>query len=217
ERGGQSVGRWAELITAANGWLQEEKDRKRKIQLSLRLGKWYGEDLGRPTDATAYYQAVLEIDPQNTRVMRQMAAIERLSGNYAKAGQMLNKALEVAVQNDDRKAILGDLGELLFRHMEQPDQAIPYYKRALEVDGGYMPALSALERIYEDKGQIQELVEFLTQKAGASERSEDAIKQEHRLGVLREQRLNDPGGAAKAYREVLEFDDAQINTLRGLE
>ncbi len=217
ERICQSTGRWGELITAANGWLQEEQDRKRKIQLSLRLGKWYGEDLGRPTDAMAYYQAVLEIDPQNTRVMRQMAAIERLAGNYPKAGQMLNKALEVAVQNDDRKSILGDLGDLLNRHMEQPDQAIPYYKRALEVDGGYMPALSALERIYEDKGQIQELVSILTQKAGAIERPEDAIKQKLRLGTLLEERLGDASGAAKAYREALEFDDSEIHALRGLE
>ncbi len=217
ERICQSTGRWGELITAANGWLQEEQDRKRKIQLSLRLGKWYGEDLGRPIDAMAYYQAVLEIDQQNTRVMRQMAAIERLAGNYPKAGQMLNKALEVAVQNDDRKSILGDLGDLLHRHMEQPDQAIPYYKRALEVDGGYMPALSALERIYEDKGQIQELVEILTQKAGAIERPEDAIKQKLRLGTLLEERMNDASGAAKAYREALEFDDSELQALRGLE
>ena len=217
ERICQSTGRWAELITAANGWLQEEKDRKRKIQLSLRLGKWYGEDLGRPTDATAYYQAVLEIDPQNTRVMRQMAAIERLAGNYPKAGQMLNKALEVAVHNDDRKAILGDIGDLLYRHMEQSDQAIPYYKRALEVDGGYMPALSALERIYEEKGQIQELVEILTQKAGAIERPEDAIKQKLRLGTLLEERLKDPAGAARAYRDALGYDDSELQALRGLE
>ncbi len=213
----QSVNRWGELITAANGWLQEEKDRKRKIQLSLRLGKWYGEDLGRPSDATAYYQAVLEIDPQNTRVMRQMAAIERLGGNYAKAGQMLKKAEEVAVANDDRKAILGDLGDLLFRHMDQPDQAIPYYKRALEVDGGYMPALTSLERIYEDKGQIQELVEVLTQKAGSIDRPEDAIRQKLRLGQLLEERLKDSERAATAYREALEFDDSELDALRGLE
>src|SRR5690606_27969254 len=57
----------------------------------------------------------------------------------------------------------------------------------------------------------------LSQKAGAIERPEDAIKQKLRLGELREQRLNDAEGAAKAYREVLEFDDSQLNALRGLE
>lgn len=217
EKISQSTGRWSELITSSNTWLKEEQDRKKKIQLALRLGKWYGEDLGRPTDAQAYYGMVLEIDPNNTRVMRQMAAIERLSGNYPKAGQMLNKALEVAVSNDDRKVILGDLGELLHRHMDQPDQAIPYYKRALEVDGGYMPALVALERIYEDRGQIQELIEILTKKAGAIERPEDAIKQKLRLGELLEERMKDPEGAAKAYREALAFDDMALDALRGLE
>ncbi len=217
ERICKSVNRWSELITSANAWLQEEQDRKRKIQLSLRLGKWYGEDLGRPSDATAYYQMVLEIDPQNTRVMRQMAAIERLGGNYAKAGQMLNKALEVAVANDDRKAIQCDLGDLLNQHMGDPDQAIPYYKRALEVDGGYMPALAALERIYEDKGQIQELVDILTTKSGAVERPQDAIKQKLRLGELLEEKLHDAAGAARAFTEVLELDDRNLPGLKGLQ
>lgn len=217
ERMSQATERWGELITAANGWLQDEEDRKRKIQLSLRLGKWYGEDLGRPTDAMAYYQMVLELDRQNTRVMRQMAAIERLAGNYPKAGQMLNKALEAAVANDDRKAILADIGELLHRHMDQADQAIPYYRRALEVDGLYLPALNALEQIYEARGQIQELVKVLTKKADAIDRPDEAIRQKLRLGDLLENQLKDNDGASKAYREALKLDDADLSALKGLE
>ncbi|HXS15790.1 MAG TPA: tetratricopeptide repeat protein, partial [Polyangiaceae bacterium] len=217
ERMCQATERWGELITSANGWLQAEQDRKRKIQLSLRLGKWYGEDLGRPSDAMAYYQVVLEIDPQNTRVMRQMAAIERLAGNYAKAGQMLNKALEVAVANDDRKAILADLGELLHRNMDQADQAIPYYKRALDVDALYLPALNALEQIYDQRGQVQELVKVLTKKADAIDRPDEAIRQKLRLGDLLENQLKDDEGATKAYREALQINDADLSALKGLE
>jgi len=213
----QSTGRWGELLTTANTWLKDEKDRKTKIQLSLRLGKWYGEDLGRPSDAMAYYHVVLEIDPNNTRVMRQMAAIERLAGNYSKAGQMLNKALEVAVANEDRKVILGDLGEILFRNLDQVDQAIGYYKRALDVDDGYMPALVALERIYDDRNQVPELVAVLTKKSRALDRPEDAVPEKLRLGELLENRLSDLSGATKAYREALDLDDSNITALRGLE
>lgn len=213
----QSVNRWSELITLANGWLQEEQDRRRKIQLSLRLGKWYGEDLGRPTDAMSYYQMVLEIDPQNTRVMRQMAAIKRLSGDYAKTGQMLNKALEAAVANDDRKAIQCDLGDLLNVHMNDSDQAIPYYKRSLEIDSGYMPALNALEKIYEIKDDVQGLVDVLRKKSAAIDNPPESIKQRQRLGELLEGRLNDPAGAAGAYNEVLAIDEADLPALRGLQ
>ncbi|HSC86117.1 MAG TPA: tetratricopeptide repeat protein, partial [Polyangiaceae bacterium] len=217
EKVAQSTNRWSELLTTANAWLHEEQDRKRKIQLLLLLGRWYGENLGMSNYAAPYYQQVLQIDPQNVRVMRQMAAIERLAGNYQKVGQMLNKALEVAVTSEDRKTILSDLGDVLYRNLEQPDQAIPYYKRALEVDGGYLPALGALERIYEDKGQIPDLVEILTKKAGAIDRPEDAVRQRLRLGALLEERMNDAAGAAKAYREVIDIDPENLAGLRGLE
>src|SRR5690606_21436599 len=149
--------------------------------------------------AQPYYQQVLLIDPQNVRVMRQMAAIERLAGHYPKASQMLTKALDAAVSNDDRKLILTDLGDIIYRNLDQADQAIPYYRRALEVDGAHRPALDALERIYEDRGQIHDLVEILAQKAGSIDNPEETVRQKLRLGSLLEDRLEDAAGAAKAY------------------
>jgi tetratricopeptide (TPR) repeat protein len=217
ERIAQVTGRWGELINSANAWLTEETEPKKLIQLGLRLGKWYGEDLGRPEYAMPYYQKVLEMDPQNTRVMRQMAAIDRLAGNYQKAGAILNKALEVAVVNEDRKAILVDLGDILYRNLDQPDQATPYYKRALEVDPNYLPALAALERIYEDKGQTQELVDVLTRKVTGIEDAAQGIKERLRLAELLEQNLRDAQGAANIYRQVLEIDSGSLPALRGLE
>lgn len=217
ERLAHATNRWNELLATANAWLQEENERRPRIQLCLRLGKWYGEDLGMSNYAQPYYQQVLLIDPQNVRVMRQMAAIERLAGHYPKASQMLTKALDAAVSNDDRKLILTDLGDIIYRNLDQPDQAIPYYRRALEVDGAHRPALDALERIYEDRGQIHDLVEILAQKAGSLERPEETVRQKLRLGSLLEDRLGDASGAAKAYRDALHVDPESIAALRGLE
>ncbi len=217
ERMAQVTNRWGELISTANAWVAEEEDGKKIIQLSLRLGKWYGEDLGRSEYAMPYYQKVLEMDPQNTRVMRQMAAIERLQGNYQKVGAMLNKALEVAVVNEDRKAILVDLGDVLYRNMEQVDQALPYYKRALDVDPHFLPALSALERIYEDKGQTQELADVLKKKVASVGDSEQGLREKLRLGELLEKNLKDAQGASQVYRDVLASDSRSIQALRGLE
>lgn len=217
ERLAHATNRWNELLATANAWLQDEQERRPRIQLCLRLGKWYGEDLGMSNYAQPYYQQVLLIDPQNVRVMRQMAAIERLAGHYPKANQMLTKALDAAVSNDDRKLILTDLGDVIYRNLDQPDQAIQYYRRALEVDGTHRPALDALERIYEDRGQIQDLVDILAQKVGSGERPEEIVRQKLRLGSLLEERLGDPSGAARAYREALQVDAESIAALRGLE
>ncbi len=167
ERMAQATGRWGELINTANAWLQEQTDSRPKIQLCLRLGKWYGEDLGHPEYAQPYYAQIMQMDPNNVQVLRQMAAIHRMGAQWQKMGETLTRALDVAVANEDRKAILVDLGELLDKHMSQTDQGISFYKRALEVDSLFLPALEALERIYDERSNHSELVEILGSKVQA--------------------------------------------------
>jgi tetratricopeptide (TPR) repeat protein len=217
ERMAQGTGRWSELINTANSWLQEQQDGKKRIQLCLRLGKWYGEDLGHPEYAQPYYQQIMSLDPNNVQVLRQMAAIHRLGAQWQKVGETLQRALDVAIANEDRKIILVDLGELLEKNMGQPDQGIAYYKRALEVDSFYLPALTALERIYEERQSYPELVGILASKVQALSDSEQIAATKLRMAGLYEQSLNDFERAGKVYREVLELDAGNVTALRGLE
>ena len=217
ERMAQATGRWGELINTANAWLPEQTDNKQKIRLCLRLGKWYGEDLGHPEYAQPYYQQIMALDPNNVQVLRQMAAIHRMSAQWQKVGETLTRALDVAVANEDRKAILVDLGELLFKNMGQPDQGIAFYKRSLEVDPYYVPALTALERIYEERSNHNDLVEILTAKVKALSEPDQVASTKLRMAGLYETTLGDFERAGKVYREVLEIDGGNLVALRGLE
>ncbi|MDX2051129.1 MAG: tetratricopeptide repeat protein [Polyangiaceae bacterium] len=217
ERMAQATGRWGELINTANAWLPEQTETKKKIRLCLRLGKWYGEDLGHPEYAQPYYQQIMALDPNNVQVMRQMAAIHRMSGNWQKVGEMLTAALDVAVASDDRKAILVDLGELLEKHMGQVDQGIPYYKRALEVDPHFLPALEALERLYSERGDNHELVQVLAAKVGSLTEPRAVVRDKLRMAEIYETSLRDSERAAGVYREIVELDGRNLQALRGLE
>lgn len=217
EKMAAGTGRWGELINTANAWLKDETDNEKKIQLCLRLGKWYGEDLGHPEYAQPYYAQVMQLDPNNVQVMRQMAAIYRLGAQWQKMGETLTRALDVAVANDDKKVILCDLGELLEKHMSQADQGITFYRRALEVDPLFLPALEALERIYDERANHADLVQILTSKVKALTDPDQIAQHKMRLGGLYETALGDFERAGKVYREVLELDGSSIFALRGLE
>lgn len=217
ERTAQATGRWGELINTANAWLQEQEDPQQKIMLCLRLGKWYGEDLGHPEYAQPYYAQIMQLDPNNVQVLRQMAAIHRMSAQWQKMGETLTRALDVAVANEDRKAILCDLGELLEKHMSQVEQGITFYKRALEVDPLYLPALEALERIYDERESHAELADILTSKVQALTDLDQVAQHKLRLGGLYETALGDLDRGARTYREVLDIDGGNIFALRGLE
>ena len=217
ERMAQATGRWGELLNTANAWLGEQDEPRMKIQLCLRLGKWYGEDLGHPEYAQPYYAQIMQLEPNNVQVLRQMAAIHRMGGQWQKMGETLTRALDVAVANEDRKAILVDLGDLLEKHLGQLDQGITFYKRALEVDPHFLPALEALERIYDQRGSHAELVDILSSKVRALADTEQIAQHKIRMGGLYETALGDLERAKKVYREVLEIDGVNVFALRGLE
>lgn len=217
ERITQATEKWGVLLETANAWLGEQTEPRPRIKLCLRLGKWYGEDLGHPEWAQPYYQQVMQLDPNNAQVLRQMASIYRLGAQWQKMGEALTRALDVAVANEDRKVILFDLGELLEKYMDQVDQGIAYYRRAFEIDPQYLPVLQALERLYTARDDVGELVQILSKKIEGEGPTAESVDTRLRLGELYEKRLKDLTHAAQVYREVQEIESQSLPALRGLE
>ena len=217
ERMAQATNRWPELVQTVNGWLQAQTDPVQKITLFLRLAKWYAEDLGHPEYAQPYYQQVLALDPNNVAVLRQMANFFKKTGQWQTQGQTLSNALNVAVTDIDRKEILTELGEVLEKQMNDVDQGLSFYKRALDVDQLHLPALEALEKIYSDRDQPNDLVDILLRKAKALTDPVAVASVKLRTGGLYETTLNQVDKAGGVYREVLEIDASNLLAMRGLE
>ena len=78
EKMAAATGRWGELINTANAWLGEQTETDKKIQLCLRLGKWYGEDLGHPEYAQPYYGQVMQLVRSIHQNLEQQVETQRL-------------------------------------------------------------------------------------------------------------------------------------------
>ncbi|HEU4412622.1 MAG TPA: tetratricopeptide repeat protein [Polyangiaceae bacterium] len=218
ERMAQATGRWGELIQNANTWLQAETEAPKRITLSLRLAKWYGEDLGHPEYAQPYFLQVAQLDPNNVAVRRQAANLFRKLGQWQEAGNILREALDRAVTNKDKKEINTELGDLVSEHVKGGgDQAFSYYQRALDVDPHFVPALEALERYYTERNQHADLVRVLGQKVPALEEPSEIAATKLRMGRLYEGPLAKPESAVQVYREALEVDPVNLEAMRGLE
>src|SRR5437762_14272615 len=101
--------------------------------------------------------------------------------------------------------------------MNEVDQGLGYYKRALDVDTLHLPALEALERIYEGRDMSVELVDVLTRKAKALTDPELIASTKLRTGGLYESSLHQIDKAGQVYREVVELDASNLLAMRGLE
>jgi tetratricopeptide (TPR) repeat protein len=216
ERMAQATGRWAEVIQTVNGWLKQQTEPKEKIRLCLHLAKWYGDDLGHPEYAQPYYAQIIQLDPLNVGAMRQLASLYKKAGNWQQMGATLTRALDVATNDVDRKEVLNDLGELLDSQMNQTEQAITYFQRALEVDSQFLPALENLERIFVARGQNRELVDVLQRKVPALKDAAEIATTKLRIAQLYETSLGDAPRASQVYREVVDLESSNLQGLRGL-
>ena len=216
EQAAQATGRWAEAIQSVQAWLKAATEPADKIRLCLHLAKWYGDDLGHPEYAQPYYAQIVQLEPNNVGAIRQMAQLYRKSSNWQKYGSSLQRALDVATTDIDRKEILSELGELLDRQMGQTDQAIEYFQRALKVDGSFLPAIESLERIYGAREQTRDLFDVLERKVRALSETSDIVATKLRMGELAESTLKEPERAAQNYREALERDPRSRSAVKGL-
>ena len=217
EKAAHAANRWPELLQLVNHWLENQPDPKLQIVLCLHLAKWYGEELGRLDYAQPYFQKVLRLDPNNVGVLRQMAAFHKKNGRWKEQGQMLQKALEVATQKGERAAILTDMGEVLEKHLEQPDKGLDHYQRALLEEPLYLLAIEALERIYDERRLYQELSDILGSKARALSETAAIAETKLRRAKLLETTLAQLEPAADVCNEILEIEPGNLEAIRGLE
>ncbi len=216
ERMAQATGRWGEVIQTVGGWLKAQTEPDQKIRLCLHLAKWYGDDLGHPEYAQPYYAQIIQLDPNNVGAMRQLGSLYRKAANYQQMGATLMRALDVAITDVDRKEIMTDIGELLDQQMKETEQGMSYFKRALEVDSHFVPALENLERIYGARGQNKELAETLEQKVPGLSDPTEIANTKLRVATLYETNLGDPVKASEVFRQVVDADAGNIQGLRGL-
>jgi tetratricopeptide (TPR) repeat protein len=216
ERMAQATGRWGEVIQTVRDWLKQQTTPRDQIRLCLHLAKWYGDDLGHPEYAQPYYAQIIQLDPLNVSAMRQLASLYKKASNWQQMGQTLTRALEVATNDLDRKEVLNDLGELLEAHMQQTDQAISYFQRALEVDPQFLSAIENLERIFTERTQNRELIDILQRKVAALKEPAQIAATKLRAAQLYETALSDAAKAAQVYREVVDLEPSNLQALRGL-
>lgn len=218
EKVAQATNRWAELIQTANEWLQAEKAPAKIIQLCLRLAKWYGEDLGHTQYAQPYFQKVMQLDPTNVAVLRQIGSLYRKNQQWTELGRTLTEGLKHATSEKDRKEIQTELGGLLEVQLGDVDKAIVFYKNALEVDQHFLPALEALERIYTSREQFRDLVGVLDKKVVALRGDAEQVAATRvRMGGIFESTLSEPDRATTAYSDALDVEPTNLFAMRGLE
>jgi tetratricopeptide (TPR) repeat protein len=217
ERLASSTNKWNELLAQYSEVVQSIDDVEIKCDLWVKIGRWYGEKLERPDYAIASLQQALQLNNEHTPALAALADFYRLQQQWAELVAVMARHAELEEDPEVLTKLHLGIGELYEDQLQNPNEAIQSYNRALQVDESNLEALEALDRLYRMYQQWEPLVDVLQRKAGLLDDMDDVIALKMQVGELYEDRIDDAFKAIESYKEIVEVEPQHLESLKALE
>ena len=189
-----------------------------KKSLLLRAARIFNESASDLVGAERAYVEVLELDPLDTATQSALDDVRRANGKFSEVVESLISRSESAAPGEELARIFSEIGRLCATELEDPDQGILAYARALcEVPDS--PAVAEeIERLAEGKPPLwNEVLATLTESIQGGGLAPDA-----RNALLAHAarwyaaKIRRPDLAVMGYQQILEADRTHAAAHEGL-
>lgn len=197
----------------ANAVLAVSRDRK--LELCLKLGDLYRDDVGYPEEAVRWYLQALEEAPRNGPAFDAIGPLCEETGQW----ELLVEALLLRAGNVPEEATGLKREAALLRHTraEEPDSAIHLFQEVFAASPGDPAAAEVLSNHYAETEQWTKLADVYEGLLTVTEDPGERVDLLKKLALLRETVIEDSGAAAKNYQEILDLLPDDLDALKELE
>ncbi len=227
-----SAQRWDELQSLYDRTIAVLEDGEAKLEVLGEVAMICEEFMDDSKAAMGYYESIAEIDPQHPVAMEALDRLWTKHERFEDLAGLIERRLGSAV-GDDATELRLRLASIVLDKLHKPDAAFRHVEdvltehvgdararemaeRLLQVKTLRIAASVALERVYEARDEVRDLVRVLEvrrsawQELSEEERVSDAEQIEllRRIAELKNDRLRDDEGALEAYLELVPVDPA---------
>ena len=196
--------------------LVEAKDEKGRI--AHELATIYHRRLGQILPAVAAYKQAIANGVEVADSQRKLAHMLEEHERWVELEEVYESELETIPDTEVEKRIrlLLRLGALRRDRLEKPAEAVSAYEAVLELNEHYVPALEALEPLYGELGQNQDLLHVLETRAKATEDEAESSELQLRIADIRQDR-GELDQSLRAFRQAFEAKPANRQVFTAME
>ncbi|HGG57613.1 MAG TPA: tetratricopeptide repeat protein, partial [Nannocystis exedens] len=178
----------------------------------------YETQLGDHDAALAANQAVLGINPEEPTALTSLERLFLALGREVDLLDILATKLTLADSDEERRSIQGRIGTIQER-LGNNDAAIAAYEAVLATGVEDPDALAALDRMYLNLENWPELADIIRRELAITEEEAvvDCANFLLRLGIIYQDKLEEPVAAIDLYRQVLAIDPYNEEARQRLE
>jgi len=192
-------------------------DAETKITWLFKIGRLLEDALGDPVRAMTAFRRILEVDQNHLGAIHAVQRAAERAGRFKELVAALE--LEVGRVTDKRRRLelLHRAGEVAELDLADDAQALAFYRKAFELERGYLPALAGLGRLHYKAGRWDALLETYRAELENTPVGPGSAALQFKVGELYEQRIGRDDEAIAAYRRALAAEPRHRPALRALE
>ncbi len=209
---------WVELARtyekAANAASGDPRHRAALVTARARVVEVRHKDV---EAAIELYQTALRLDPDAAFALEALERLLHGQRRWRDLAALLERKVARATDAFTRAMALHRIAHLSAERLGNRDEAIAALERAVVEAPTEPVVLEDLARLYDAADRAEPLVRVLEALAALPSASRfDRVSLLHRIGTLREDKLDDQAGAVVAYERVLALDPLHLPTLQAL-
>jgi tetratricopeptide (TPR) repeat protein len=209
-------GAWSELVETLSRQAAAEKDPVKRAEVNLALGELLENQVMDQGQAIAAYQAAMVSDPSSVPVLSSLERLYRFHQMWEPLIDVLGR--KAALEQDEREVtrLRLEIGQIHDLRLHDAGRAIASYQLVLESDPSNLPALRALEQLYEKSNQPEKYLEVLEAQLDASPTDAERVSLYERMAAAWEERFGKLDRAAEALEKIVALDGRNYGAYREL-
>ncbi len=212
--------RWQDLAELLDERAEKAGTNEAKVAALIALSEVARTNLGNTARGERALKRVLALDPTHPRALRFVTDTAQAAGDWPGVVAAYQAALKARRDGDDLGMLL-QIGMVLWKHLNDLDQAEEYFRRIRKLDQGHPAALDFYRAYYTAKGETGKLMTMLKsadkpgdQRRPRSDSGERSISIE--IAELAEQQ-NNPEKAIEAWKQQLRQDPTSVQARSSLQ
>lgn len=195
---------WSDLANIYQDYLDDHPgDDEDAREIALALADLCDTRLNEVERAHEAYRRVLQMTPTDHQTFARLEAMLTRAQRWFALVEDYQEAIQVTLEDDRRLELYRRMAQVNEERLSDVARAIECYRAALDIDPDYGPAISGLERLYQEQGQWYELAELLGARIDRAEEIDQRLLRLQLADVL-ENRLNDIIGAIEQHEKILD-------------
>jgi tetratricopeptide (TPR) repeat protein len=162
------LGRWEDVSAMLERQVGMTENNEEKAQLAASWGRLLAEQLSAPERAISAYEIALEANPTHAGALEAVAKLREQTGDATRAVEAILSLADKADSATARSEHFLRAARLVESRGNR-DQAIEYYRTALELHPEERSIASALRAAYVARGDIRAALELLEQEMDATD------------------------------------------------